>query len=65
MNAELSFIHTINQINHSITIFHKIQISHFIKLDLTKTHLINIKATILILQLKKINYILGVLPQQI
>ena len=53
MNAELSFTHTINQINYFIIIFHRIQISHLIKLDLTEAHLIDIKATVLVLQSEK------------
>ena len=53
MNAELSFAHAVNQINHSIIISHRIQIDCLIKLDLIEAHLVNIETTILVLQLEK------------
>ena len=49
MNAELSFAHTVNQINHFIIISHKIQIDYLIKLDFIKVYLIDAEAIILIL----------------
>ena len=49
MNAELSFTHTVNQINHFIIISCKIQIDCLIKLDLIEAHLIDTEITVLIL----------------
>ena len=53
MNAELSFIHTVNQIDYFIIISHKTQISHLTELDFIETHLVNTEATVLILQSEK------------
>ena len=53
MNAELSFIHTVNQTDCSIIISCRTQISHLTELDLTEAHLVDAEATVLILQSEK------------
>ena len=49
MNAELLFAHAVNQIDCSITIFHKTWISCVIKLDFIEAYLVNAEATVLVL----------------
>ena len=53
MNAELSFIYAVNQINHFIIILCRIQISHFIKFNLIKAYFVDAEATVLVLQSEK------------
>ena len=49
MNAELSFVHAINQTNYFITILCRTQISHLTELNLIRAYLINTEIIILVL----------------
>ena len=49
MNAELSFIHAVNQTDCSIIISHRTQIDCLTELDFTEAHLVDAEATVLIL----------------
>ena len=53
MNAELLFAYAVNQTDYFIIISCKTWINHLIKLDFTEAHLINVEATVLILQSEK------------